>query len=138
MPLKAFDRISADMPYGHCAGVVSVSLHLKKIKQRKCKQNAPLVGFHLSKTLKTPLLLNSLGKTTETTLQTEMNGKDRRTNLKSTYTLHGDIRGKRLLLVDGMITIEVMVRQYSATPKLPGASTVEAFILALPMQRIKY
>jgi len=136
MPLKALERSSADIPSGP-AGFMSIPLHSKKFKERKFNQNA-LLGLHLSKALKTPLLVTSLRKTRETKLQMEMSGKDRRFNLIKAYTVNGDIRGKRLLLADGVITTEARVREYAATMKRPGASTVDVFALTLSMSSINY
>jgi ComF family protein len=134
---KPLSDLLLNLPISPCDGIVPVPLHSKKLKEREFNQTA-LLGRHLSKALKTPLLLNSLKKIRPTKLQTEVSGKDRHSNLKKAYAVTGNVSGKRLLLVDDVITTGATVRECAATLKRAGASNVEVIALARSMPRINH
>ena len=109
------------LPVAKCDAVIPVPLRPGKLREREFNQSA-LLGLQLSQALKIPLLLDSLKKVREIRLQTEVSGKERHTNLTRAYAVSGDISGKRLLLVDDVITTGATVRECAATLKRAGVS----------------
>jgi predicted amidophosphoribosyltransferase len=97
-----------------------------------------LRGLEFRREKRSPLLLNSLQKIRLTKLQTEVSGKDRHSNLRKAYAVTGNISGKRLLLVDDVITTGATVRECASTLKHAGASNVEVIALARSMPRVNY
>jgi competence protein ComFC len=131
---RPLSELLLTLPVKKCAAIIPVPLHPGKLKKREFNQTA-LLGLQLSRALKIPLLLDSLKKVRETRLQTEVSGKERHTNLTRAYAVSGDISGKRLLLVDDVITTGATVRECAATLKRAGASDIEVIALARSMPK---
>jgi ComF family protein len=123
-----------DLPLGQCDAIVPVPLHPKSLRAREFNQTA-LLGYRLSKALNVPLVLGALNKVKETPLQTEMTGKERRRNLRRAFTASEAVQGKRLLLIDDVITTGATVYECSRVLKKAGAESVEAVALARSMPR---
>lgn len=131
---KPLSMLLLDLPLGQYHGIVPVPIHPKKLREREFNQTA-LLARHISKHLKTPLLMNVLKKTRETKLQTEVTGQGRRANLRKAFAANGNISGMRLLLIDDVITTGATVRECASALKKAGAADVEAVALARSMPK---
>ena len=114
--------------------LLPVPLHSKKLHEREFNQTA-LLSYHLSKALRIPVLLDSLIKVKDTKLQTEVGRADRLRNLKNAFKSSGDIYGRRLLLIDDVITTGATVTECASVLKKGGAAAVEVAALARSMAR---
>lgn len=110
-------------------GIVPVPLHKNTLLKREFNQTA-LIGRYLSKALKIPLMTGALEKIKETPMQTELIRKDRLKNVKNAYTASEDVKGKRLLLIDDVITTGATVRECARTFIKAGAEKVTVIALA--------
>jgi len=131
---KPLSELLMTLPASRCDAIVPVPLHKKKLREREFNQTA-LLGRHLSKIMKTPLLLHSLQKVRETKLQTEVSGKERHVNLRKAYAASRDISGKNILLVDDVVTTGATIEECASTLKRAGAKNVEVIALARSMPR---
>jgi ComF family protein len=110
-------------------GIVPVPLHKNTLLKREFNQTA-LIARYLSKALKIPLMTGVLEKIRETPMQTELIRKDRLKNVKNAYTASEDVKGKRLLLIDDVITTGATVRECARTLIKAGAEKVTVIALA--------
>lgn len=131
---KPLGSLLLELRPGNYAAIVPVPLHPKKLKEREFNQTA-LLGRHLSRVLKIPLLLDSLVKIRETKLQTEVGRTGRLGNLKKAFAVSGNLAGKRLLLVDDVITTGATVSECSSVLIKAGASDVAVIALARSMPK---
>ncbi|HMK56917.1 MAG TPA: phosphoribosyltransferase family protein [Dissulfurispiraceae bacterium] len=109
-------------------------MHTNKLRQREFNQTA-LLCRHLSKILKIPVLLDSLIKVKDTKLQTEVGRAGRLRNLKGAFAVSKEIGGKRLLLVDDVITTGATATECSSVLKKAGAKEIDVVALARSMPR---
>jgi len=119
---------------GNYDALVPVPLHTNKLRQREFNQTA-LLCRHLSKILKIPVLLDSLIKVKDTKLQTEVGRAGRLRNLKGAFAVSKEIGGKRLLLVDDVITTGATATECSSVLKKAGAKEIDVVALARSMPR---
>jgi ComF family protein len=131
---KPLSSLLLRLPLSDYDAIVPVPLHSKKLKEREFNQTA-LLGRHLSGVLKIPLLLDSLIKIRETKLQTEVGRTGRLRNLKKAFAVSGNLAGRRLLLVDDVITTGATVNECSFVLMKAGASEVEVIALARSMPK---
>ena len=132
--VKPLGSLLRELPTGNYDAIVPVPLHPKKLKEREFNQTA-LLGLHLSRALNMPLLLDSLIKIRETKLQTEVGRTGRLGNLKKAFAVSENLAGKRLLLVDDVITTGATVSECSSILIKAGASDVEVIALARSMPK---
>lgn len=77
-----------------------------------------------------PLDIDSLQKAKETLPQVGLRAEERVKNLKNVFSLKGDLRGKRVLLVDDVMTTGATLRECSKTLLKAGAIEVKGLVLA--------
>jgi ComF family protein len=110
--------------------IVPVPLFKKRLCTREYNQSA-LLAAHLSKSTGIPVLLNRLFKVRETPPQVGLSAAQRRKNLKGAFSVRqrGGIMGRRILLVDDVITTGATAAE-CATALLEAGAT-EVYIVAL-------
>jgi len=132
---KPLGSLLAQLTSNDFDAVIPVPLHISRLREREFNQ-AALLGYHLSKTFKKPLLPDALRKIRQTELQTAVSGKERRANLRGAFSASGDMSGMRLLLVDDVITTGATVRECSSILKKNGAHEIKVVALARSMPKI--
>jgi len=126
---KPLCALISELTIPEADGIVPVPLHKNSLLKREFNQTA-LIGRYLSRTLKIPLMTGALEKIKETPMQTELSRKDRLKNVKNAYAASKDVKGKRLLLIDDVITTSATVRECAGTLIKAGAEKVTVIALA--------
>ncbi len=111
--------------------IVPVPLHRSRLRQRGFNQ-AVLLGRVLSHHLSLPMLTNALIRTRPTEPQIELSAAERRENVKGAFTVNRPhrIAGKRVLLLDDVMTTGSTMDECAKELKKAGAAVVIAATIA--------
>ena len=111
--------------------IVPVPLHRSRIRQRGFNQ-AVLLGRTLSLQLNLPLLPGTLIRTRSTEPQINLSATERRVNVKGAFTVNkpDQIAGKRILLLDDVMTTGSTMNECARELKNAGAAMVIAATIA--------
>jgi len=113
--------------------IVPVPLAPKRARERGYNQAAVLAA-ELAKLLGTEVLSGILTRTRETAAQKKMTLLERQENLRNAFTVTTParlaIKGKRILLVDDVITTGATADECARTLKKAGAKSVEVLTVA--------
>ena len=119
-----------------CADVVTfVPMTAKEIKERGYNQSE-LLAEEVAKRLNLPITSTVL-KIKETDKQKRLTAKERRENLKGVFAVADKtaIKGKRILLVDDVITTGATVNECSAVLKKAGATKVSSLTACITIYK---
>ena len=110
--------------------ITVVPLHRDRLREREFNQSLMLAG-PISKEFSITLT-NTLEKTRKTLYQNELLRSERLKNLKEAFTVRpkADIRDKRILLIDDVMTTGSTLGECAATLLRGGAAGVKCFTLA--------
>ncbi len=109
--------------------LVPVPLHPARLRQRSYNQSL-LLARQLSRHWQVPTAHRLLMRTQETPSQQGLSADIRRRNLKGAFSLLHPLCGKRILLVDDVLTTGATARECSRVLLSGGASAVSATVLA--------
>ena len=111
--------------------LIPVPLHQARLHHRKFNQSA-LLCKELSKLTKIPTDYTSLIRCKNTKPQVECNGNARRHNIKGAFqvTKQNKIEGKRIVLVDDVMTTGSTLRECGEVLLKAGALSVDALTVA--------
>lgn len=121
-------RFHADLP-PKIDCIVSVPLHPKKQKRRGFNQTALLCRKIAEKTA-LPFLEDGLYRKRHTIAQSLLSPQERKENLLDAFGTHTDFSGKRVLLVDDIITSGSTCNECAKTLYRAGAREVFVFCLS--------
>ncbi|MEJ2227697.1 MAG: ComF family protein [Alphaproteobacteria bacterium] len=114
--------------------IIPVPLHWRRLWMRRYNQ-AALLATRLASETGLPLDLTALKRTRYTTSQASLSGAERRENLTTAFVpargAAQRIRGKRVLLVDDVITTGATMEACTHALKNAGATEVDCVALAL-------
>jgi ComF family protein len=114
--------------------IIPVPLHWRRLWMRRYNQ-AAVLATRLAAETGLPLDLTALRRTRYTTSQARLSGAERRENLTTAFapTRGGArrIQGKRVLLVDDVITTSATMEACTNALKDAGAAEVDCLALAL-------
>ena len=122
-------ELLAELPLPAADGIVPVPLHSSRLREREFNQTA-LIGAHLSKLLGVPLLHDVLEKVRGTAPQTDVTGKERLKNVKNAFAAVSDMEGRRIIILDDVITTGATVNECARVLRIAGAGSVTALALA--------
>ena len=110
--------------------VVAVPLHWRKRWQRGFNQ-AELLARHIAKRRQLPLL-PALRRRKAAAVQASLSIAGRRRNVSGAFALkpHSDVKGKRILLIDDVMTTGATASACAAALKRGGAASVSLLTLA--------
>jgi ComF family protein len=111
--------------------IIPVPLHHSRLRSRGFNQ-AVLLGNLFSSRLTIPMLKDGLTRTRETEAQIELSAEDRRNNVKGAFAANKPamISGKRILLLDDVMTTGSTVNECAKVLKQNGAASVVVATIA--------
>lgn len=111
--------------------IIPVPLHSSRLRQRGFNQSV-LLGQTISKELHLPILPDTLIRIRRTNPQVELSGIERKTNVKDAFAVKyaKRIEGKRILLIDDVMTTGSTMNECAKELKNAGASKVIAVTVA--------
>lgn len=111
--------------------IVPVPLHPLKFREREFNQ-AELLAAQLSQATKIPLKSKGLRRIHPTATQTLLNREERAANVKNAFIVAGkrDLRGKRVVVVDDVLTTGATTNACAAALRKAGAAEVCVWTVA--------
>jgi len=103
--------------------IMPVPLHPRRLFARRFNQSQ-LLGKAISRNLGIPLDCFSLTRKRATPSQGQLSRKGRKRNVKGAFAVTGDVRGKRILLVDDVLTTGATASACASALKRAGAGEV--------------
>jgi ComF family protein len=109
--------------------IIPVPLHAARLAERGYNQSA-LLARVVSREVGVPIDETALVRAKATQQQALLRAVERRENVKDAFTCRGDVRGKRIALVDDVCTTGSTLEACAAALRAYGAASVWAFTLA--------
>jgi ComF family protein len=129
---RAFALLLAPHVRNACAGVdalVAVPLHRARLRERGYNQ-AQEIARMLARTLGVPALERGIARRLATPAQTGQSAVERRASVARAFCVERDLRGRRVAIVDDVVTTGATVNALAAELKACGAARCVAFALA--------
>lgn len=119
------------LAFGGCSVVIPVPVHLKRLRERGFNQSL-ILAREIAEIHSMPLDFRSLGRSRETAPQAGLGREERMTNLKGAFVLRetGAVRGRRVLLVDDVLTTGSTAGECARALLEGGARSVQVITLA--------
>lgn len=109
--------------------IVPIPLHRWRLLRRKYNQ-AALLALALARETNTPPALLALTRLRATTPQAQLHRKDRLKNLRGAFKADASVQGKKILLVDDVMTTGTTLEEATTALLKAGASEVRVLTLA--------
>lgn len=109
--------------------VVPVPLHRERLKQRGFNQSLVLAR-EIAARFDLPVDFESLKRLRDTGPQASLGGSERRDNVRGAFAAAGSIKGKRVLLIDDVMTTGSTVRECARALAGKGALEVAVYTVA--------
>lgn len=132
---RPLGHLMSGLPVPEADAVLPVPLHPARLREREFNQSA-LLGRRISLQTGIPLMLGALEKVRETVPQTDVPGKERAKNVRKAFRASEKVAGKRIVLVDDVITTGATTNECAATLRSAGAGEVIVVALARSMPKI--
>lgn len=131
LALLALEGICDFLPDATPHLIVPVPLHRSRLRQRGFNQ-AVLLGRTISHKLSLPMLPDILVRSRSTEPQIELSAAERRLNVKGAFTVNRPdyVAGRRILLLDDVMTTGSTMDECAKVLKKAGAATVFAATIA--------
>lgn len=126
---RPLGKLLVELPIPRFDGIVPVPVTKRALKERGFNHTV-LLGRGVSKSIDIPLFMDALYKKKETPPQVGLGAKERLSNLKNAFEVFGSVTGKRLLLLDDVMTTGATVRECSRVLMKAGAKDVIVVTLA--------
>jgi ComF family protein len=122
-------RLAERIGTGQNDFIIPLPLHAERLRERGFNQSAEIAKA-LGNWLKTPLDRSNLLRTRATPPQADLPHKARHKNVRGAFECRADFTGKRLLLIDDVMTTGATANECARVLKLHGASAVTVAIIA--------
>jgi ComF family protein len=126
---RPLGRLLCSLPVPKADMIVPVPLSKGRLRQRGFNQSL-LLARSLSKDLGIHLSMDCLVKRRDTPPQTGLGANERVKNLKNAFETRGDVAGKRVILLDDVMTTGATVRECAKTLARAGAGEIIVVVLA--------
>ena len=109
--------------------LIPMPLHARRIRERGFN-HATEIAREVAKRLDLPLDIGSCQRIRDTPPQMGLKYDARRRNVRGAFVCTGDVRGRRIALVDDVMTTGTSLDELAATLKQAGALEVETWVVA--------
>ncbi len=109
--------------------IVPMPLHPKRLKERGYNQ-AGEIAKRLANRLDLPLALSACTRAKDAPPQASLPLKERRKNIRGAFECKADLSGKRIALIDDVMTTGASLNELAKTVKKAGAVEVRAWVVA--------
>jgi len=120
--LSMLERIDADL-------IVPLPLHRERLRERGFNQAIELAR-PVSRAWHLPIDATSCSRTRNTTAQAQLPWRQRVKNMRGAFHCSTDLTGKRIVLIDDVMTSGASLNECARTLKLHGALEVTALVVA--------
>jgi ComF family protein len=114
--------------------LIPMPLHPARIQQRGFN-HATEIGRVVARALNVPLDFESCKRVRDTPPQVALAYDQRRRNVRGAFVCEGDVNGKRIALIDDVITTGTSLDELAKTLKKAGAAEVETWVVARTLRR---
>ncbi|HET9113936.1 MAG TPA: ComF family protein [Burkholderiales bacterium] len=109
--------------------LVAMPLHPRRLRERGFNQSL-LLARRIARQLGLPLLETACQRVRDTAPQTTLSVDERRSNLRNAFICPGEIAGKRIAIIDDVMTSGSSLDNLSRALLKAGASEVECWVSA--------
>jgi ComF family protein len=114
--------------------LVAMPLHPARLRQRGFNQSHELAKA-LSRLHGIPLATEICLRVRDTTPQASLAWKERAGNIRGAFACHGNVSGKRIAVVDDVMTTGASLDELARTLRRAGAADVEAWVVARTLEK---
>ena len=130
------EKINAENCLANIDLIIPMPMHPQRLKERGFNQAleiAKVLDELLIKNLKEKLDYKSVTRQTLTPPQASLPLKERVKNIKGAFKVNADLGGKRIAIVDDVMTTGASLNELAKSLKKSGASHVECWVIARTM-----
>jgi ComF family protein len=109
--------------------VIAMPLHPAKLRERGFNQSL-LLAATVARELKIELLPNTCQRVRDTPPQSNLPWKERKKNMRNAFFCNMDLTGKRVALVDDVLTTGASLNALAAAAAKKGAIQISAWVVA--------
>ncbi len=129
--LKKLSAEAVALVAGNYTGFIVIPIPLSRAKERwRGFNHADLIAKELALHFQLPVNTRILKRTKETTSQYKLDKFARKQNIKGAFTVVGDVKSKKVLLVDDVCTSGSTLAEAARALYASGAAYVAAFTLS--------
>ena len=114
--------------------VIAMPLHPAKLRERGFNQSQ-LIASSLSRKLKLKLLTGACERVRDTPPQSSLKWKERRKNVRNAFRCNIDLTGKKVTLVDDVLTTGASMNALAEAVSAKGAADIAAWVIARTLPR---
>lgn len=114
--------------------IIAMPLHHKRLMERGFNQSQ-LLASHIAKQLQLPLLDHACQRIRDTTPQAALPIKERHKNIRNAFSCDGSVAGKRIAIVDDVMTSGSTLDSLAKVMLAAGATEVQCWVVARAVLR---
>jgi ComF family protein len=109
--------------------IIAVPLHRRRLCERGYNQ-ALEIARPVAARLKLPVLISGVSRSTATLPQADLYPRERRSNVANVFSVSRNMRGRRIAIVDDVITTGATVNALASKVLAAGATEVHAWAVS--------